>query len=325
MGSHLLYELCKKKVKTKALYRTLESLNKVKKIFGYYTDEVDTLFNQIEWVQGDITDITSLEDAFTGITQVYHCAALISFNPSDYKKLLKINQEGTANMVNISLAFGISKFCYVSSIATIGRPLGNKLADEETEFNATNASVYALAKQEAELEVWRGSQEGLDVLVVNPGVILGPGFWSNGSGQFFSKNAKTQSYYLPGGTGFIAVQDVVRCMLLLQESSITNERFILISENLTFKEVQQQIANAFSLKPPKKVIKTWMLQLGWRLDWLRNVFIKKNRVLTKTTALSLLEPTMYSNKKIKNTLDYQFEPVEQTIKATCRYYQKEQG
>ena len=190
VGAHLLCKLTDGNEPIRAIYRKENKLNKVKKVFSYYCEDVEERFNKIEWVVCDLTDIAFLDKIFKDITQVYHCAAFISFDPAHYKGLMKSNQEGTANVVNQCIHHNIDKLCYVSSIATIGTPIKQKQATEETEFNTTNANVYALTKHAAESEVWRGSQEGLDVVIVNPGVILGPGFWYKGSGIFISRNSK---------------------------------------------------------------------------------------------------------------------------------------
>ena len=325
VGSHLLCKLAGEDTPIRAIYRTERKLERVKKIFGYYTDDPETLFNNIEWVLCPLDDIVQLEAVFKGITHVYHCAAFISFDPTHLKKLLKTNQEGTANIVNLCLSHNIKKLCYVSSIATIGSPTKEKMATEETEFIAADANVYALSKHMAELEVWRASQEGLDVVIVNPGVILGPGHWYRGSGTFFSRLAKKQKFHFPGVTGFVSVKDVTKAMINAMRSSIKNQRFIVISENLSFQEIQSKIASHFGIPPAKKSLKKWMLELFWRLDWLRCKLTGSRRVLSKDMAKTLLERTYYSNEKIKTALGLEFEPMDKTIPFCCSLYLKERA
>ena len=190
--------------------------------------------DKIEWVQADILDIEALHALFKDVEYVYHCAALISFDPKDYPRLVKINIEGTANIVNLCLEHHIKKLCYVSSIAAIGPSPKGLEATEDNEWSDSNVSVYGLTKHDAELEVWRGSQEGLPVVVVNPGVVLGPGFWNSGSGTFFKYASKEKKSFIPGGTGFVTIHDVVNAMVMLMESQIVRERFILVNKNLTY-------------------------------------------------------------------------------------------
>ena len=174
VGSHLALHLLENNERIRAIYRTKTSIEKTKSLFKLYGKE--SLFEQIEWIEADINDIPSLEIAFKGVEYVYHCAALISFDPKDEKKLRKINIEGTANIVNFCLAFNVKKLCHVSSIAALGDLMEHEtLITEETIWNPEkHHSDYAISKYGAEMEIWRGLQEGLPVVIINPGVILGP-------------------------------------------------------------------------------------------------------------------------------------------------------
>ena len=225
VGSHLLLHLLHGELKVKATYRNADKLEDVKKIFSYYTADTEELFAKIKWIEADLNDLPSLEDAFKGITQVYHCAALISFDPRDFHELRKINIKGTANVVNLCIAKKVKKLCYVSSIGAIGPSLNGGMSTEENEWQDGVSNVYAMSKHSAELEVWRGSQEGIPVVIVNPGVILGPGFWNSGSGLLFKMASEGPRFYPPGGTGFVTVNDVVKTMVQLMDSDIKNEAF----------------------------------------------------------------------------------------------------
>ena len=187
------------------------------------------LFEKIEWIEADINDIPALEKAFQDITHVFHCAAFISFDPNDLQRLVEVNEIGTANIVNLCIANQIKKLCYVSTIAAIGKEPNNKWVSEETEWQNELVSPYALTKYLAEMEVWRATQEGIPVIIVNPGVIIGPGFWESGSGKLFPTAAKGYKYAPPGGSGFVAVEDVVNMMVQLMESNISNERYIAVA------------------------------------------------------------------------------------------------
>ncbi|NCP89793.1 MAG: NAD-dependent epimerase/dehydratase family protein, partial [Flavobacteriales bacterium] len=196
VGSHLLYKLASEGEKVRAIYRNERKLSNIKNVFSCYTADYMPLYDSIEWLQADILDIPSLTRAFNNIAYVYHCAAFVSFEPDKYHLLRKTNIEGTANMVNLCIAHHVKKLCYVSSIATLGNPENLKEITEETEWNAeANNTIYAITKYGAEIEVWRGSQEGLSVVIVNPGVILGAGIWRYGSGNLFTKAYKGLKYY----------------------------------------------------------------------------------------------------------------------------------
>ncbi|MFS4468683.1 NAD-dependent epimerase/dehydratase family protein [Maribacter sp. 2210JD10-5] len=313
VGSHLLLELVKTGISTRAIYRSETKLREVKKVFGYYTENPDELFERIEWVIADILDIPALTEAFEGITHVYHAAALISFDPNDFNRLQKTNVEGTANVVNLCIANNVKKLCYVSTIGTIGRSTGDTKANEETEWSAMNTNVYSISKHMAEMEVWRGSQESLSVVIVNPGVIIGPGFWETGSGKLFKTVNKGYGFYPPGGTGFVSVNDVVRGMIRLMNSPIVNERYIMVAENLSFKSILAKIAPKLGEKTPGKVLKIWQLQIARYGDWLVNLLTRRGRRITRNTIYSLKNPEYYDNSKIKTILNFKFEPLEKSI------------
>lgn len=314
VGSHLLYKLINDKEKVRAIYRNEEKLKNVKNVFSCYTDNYEPLFQAIEWVQADILDIPALSEAFQDVSYVYHCAAFVSFEPDKYHLLRKINIEGTSNIVNMSLSNGIKKLCYVSSIASLGSILKNKLINEHSTWNPeADNNVYAITKYGAEMEVWRATQEGLDVVIVNPGVILGAGIWHYGSGSLFTKARKGFKYYTSGTVGLVDIVDVVSIMTKLLKSDIKNERFVLVSENWTYKQFLQVMSKAVNAMPPKKPIKLWMLQLAWKFDWLMHKLTGKRRQLTRHLVNSISTKKNYSNEKIKAYLTIEFKPVEQSI------------
>jgi nucleoside-diphosphate-sugar epimerase len=322
LGSHLLWQLVQKEVPVKAIYRSEETLKEVKTIFSYYTDSASSYFDKIRWIKADITDVPSLEEAFVGITHVYHTAALISFNPAAWETLKKINVEGTANIVNLCIAHNIQKLCYASSIAAIGKSLDGTKVTEQNEWLESEKSVYALSKHRAEMEVWRGSQEGLKVVIINPGVILGPGNWNHGSLRFFKNVAKGMRSYFPGGAGFVSVNDVASIMIQLMHLDIFNERYIVIAKNMSFQELFTMIASSFKVRIPTKMIPFWLLETGWRLDWLSHLFLRTKRKLTKNTVKSLRNRQFYSSEKLEKTLTFNFENMEKCIDFSCGILKK---
>ena len=318
VGTHLLLHLIESQSigseKVRAIYRNLTSIEKTKSLFATYKKE--SLFEQIEWIQADITEVPSLEIAFQNIDTVYHCAALISFDPKDEDILRKTNIEGTANIVNFSIAYQIKKLCFVSSIATLGDLLPHeKFITEETEWNPEKYhNDYAISKYGAEMEIWRGQQEGLEVIIVNPGVILGPGFREQGSGQLFTKVKNGLKFYTRGSTGFVAVTDVVRMAHQLMQSEIKNERFTLIAENSVFRDILNTMADAMGVKRPEIHAKPFFMEILWRLDWFVSTFFQQKRKLSKATARASYSVNNYSNRKIKDTLKTDFTGINHYIK-----------
>ncbi|QYA24438.1 NAD-dependent epimerase/dehydratase family protein [Gramella sp. MT6] len=325
VGAHLLYELAQKYERLRAAIRPTSDIRLVRKVFGYYSDSAtaDILFNKIDWVQADINNIPALEEAFNGVEYVYHCAALISFDPSDEKKLRKINIEGTANIVNLCISNKIKKLCYVSSVAAIGSDLNAKEATETAKWNPEqHHNDYAISKYGAEIEVWRGTQEGLDAVIVNPGIIVGPGFWDSGSGKIFTRIDKGLRYHFPKISGFIGVKDVVKSMVKLMNSPIKNENYILVSENLSFKKVLKNTADYLNKPKPNKQLTKWMVTLGWIFQKIGSLFGAK-REITRSSINGLFSATYYSNSKIKTDLDFEFTPVNQVLMETAEIYRSE--
>jgi nucleoside-diphosphate-sugar epimerase len=323
VGSHLLYQLTLAEDCIRAIHRKNSDLDAVKRVFSYYNSDIENQFKKIEWLEADICDTPSLDKVFKGISKVYHCAALVSFNKADYQEMRHINIEGTANMVNFSLSNMVEKFCFVSSIATIEKNTSNKLIDETNEWNTeTNNYGYAITKYGAEMEVWRGSQEGLNVVMVNPGVILGSGFWHNGPGELFSKVYKGFKFYTEGITGFVGVKDVAKIMVQLMQSKIKNERFILVSENKSFKDVFFNIADSFGKKRPSIKVSKFLSGLAWRLEWLKSLITRKAPLITKHSASASLSVYQYSSEKVEKILGYQFESLNETIESVCQDFVK---
>ena len=328
VGSHLVLHLLENGDDVSAIYRSEKSIEKTRSIFQLYKKE--ELFERIHWIKADINDIPSLEIAFQDIDYVYHCAAFISFEPTDEEKIRKVNIEGTANIVNFCLAKNVKKLCHVSSIAALGdlpardirkeeqKPL---LITEETDWNPEKPhSDYAISKYGAEMEIWRGQQEGLEVVVVNPGVIFGIGDWNEGSGKIFTTVAKEYKYYTKGSTGFVAVTDIVKIMCLLMKSEISGERYILVAENIIFQDLINTIAESLEVKKPTVYAKKWMTEIAWRLDWFRSHLLFSKRKLSKAVARSLHTTDVYSNEKIKQKLGIEFTSVKTYIKEIAKYY-----
>ena len=324
VGSHLLYQLSLENDTIRAICRKNSNLKAVKNVFSYFSEDFEHLFRKIEWVEADITDVVALEKAFKNTTEVYHAAALVSFDPKDYNKLRKINIEGTANIVNLSIENNIKKLCFVSSIAAVGRSINSQFINESNEWDIEKSNYgYAISKYGAEIEIWRASQEGIPVVIVNPGVILGAGFWNTGSGNLFSKIYKGFKFYSEGITGYVSVNDVVKAMILLMKSKVENERFILVSENISYREIFNAIALKFKKKKPTIKVTKLMSEIGWRLETIKSFLINKPPLLTKHSSKSIHQKRYFSSEKIKKTLDFKFEPISKSIDNICKLFLKD--
>ena len=320
VGSHLLAALLQQGIAVRATYREVSDLGALRRRLSSQYPEIESRWEAIEWVRAPLSDIPALDTAVRGIRTLYHCAGLIDFDPRRSEDLLQTNWEGTKNLVNTALAAGVRTFCHVSSIATIGG--FGETATESDVWDPNRTNVYATSKYLGEMEVWRGGLEGLETVIVNPGVILGAGDWERGSGRFFSAVAGGLRYALPGGTGFVGVRDVVRCMMGLTEGGHTGRRYILVSENRSYAGVFEDIARALRRPAPKWLLKPWLLEVLWRLDWLRSTLARSPRKISRDTARSLRHRKRYDNSRVKDALGFAFEPVSTVIDRCAKQFRE---
>jgi nucleoside-diphosphate-sugar epimerase len=327
VGSHLLYDLCKEGNKVRVLKRASSNIANLKKVFGYYTSEPDSLLKNIEWVDADLLDVYSLIDAMEGITHVYHCAAMVSFETSHQDEMMRTNIEGTANMVNAAMERGVKKFCHVSSIATLGRAENGALTTEETFWKSSpENSNYSISKYGAEREAWRASEEGLNVIIVNPSLIIGPGNWEQSSSNMFSKGYKGIRFYSSGCNGFVDVRDVSSLMINLMQSDIKNERFLITSENASFRHFFDLIHKGFNKSLPNIKAGKFLSSFAWRAEKIRSVLTGAPPLITQETARSAHRISCFSNEKILKAFPgYKFIRLEKSISDTCRLFLKDLG
>ncbi len=321
VGSHLLFHLLQKEEKVRAIKRFSSSTENVRQIFSFYAKNPDKLFSRIEWIPGDLLDIHSLIESMQGVDRVYHAAAMVSFDPADKASLMETNVSGTANVVNACLEKKVKKLCYVSSIAALGRAGAHGLTTENEEWDAHEpVSPYAHSKFEAEREVWRGMAEGLKAVIVNPSVILGPADFSKGSAKMFQTVYKGLKVYTPGMNGYVDVNDVARAMILLMESNISGERFILNGENITYRKLFQMMAMALGVEAPKYEAGKFLSEMAWRLLKINAFFTGKKPLITKQTARTANSIYRYSSEKFIRATGMSFTPLEETIARTAQIF-----
>jgi len=284
-------------------------------------DLVEPVKDQVEWVNCDLLDVVGLEEAMTGMAQVYHCAALVSFKKSEYKQMFVVNKEGTANVVNIALHLGIEKMVYVSSIAAIGRPKDSFVISEKTKWEPSPYnSNYGISKYLAEQEVWRGVAEGLKVAIVNPGMILGGGFWDRGPLKMLDLVRKEHGFYPMGANGFVDVRDVCRFMIQLMASDIVEERYILSAASIPYQELLSRMAEGMSAKAPTRPIKKWIGAVAWRVVTFASFFTSSDPTVTRESVLVSALPCEYKNDKSKAVFDFQYLPIEESIQQMSVLY-----
>jgi dihydroflavonol-4-reductase len=314
VGSCLLQHLWQKG------YRKLHATRRANSSLALIGEE---LANQIQWHEADLLDMDSLEEALDGIQQVYHAAALVSFDSRDASKLRQVNGEGTANLVNLSLDMGVSAFLHLSSVAALGRnidrsePIGEKAIWESSKLN----SAYAISKHLSEMEVWRGVAEGLNACVVNPSVILGAGFWNQGSSQLVQRIAEGFPFVPQGGTGFVDVRDVAEASVALLEGQHFGQRFVLNGFNSSYRALFYQLADALEVRRPYIEVGPLLRELAWRLAWLQSRLSGKPAFITRETARNAAHTWEYNNRKVLEALpEFQFRRAEETVRYVCDAY-----
>ncbi|MFD2582773.1 NAD-dependent epimerase/dehydratase family protein [Pedobacter vanadiisoli] len=273
----------------------------------------------IEWFVADINEPAALEDAFGGITKVYHCAAFVSFNPKDKKQLFHVNIEGTSNIVNLCIENNC-RLLHVSSVAALGNAKkGQKINEKDFWEYDANAHAYGLSKYEGEMEVWRGITEGLEAIIVNPSVIIGKNAGFEGSGAIFKLVKGGFPFYTDGASGFVDVEDVARVMILLMDASVSGERYIISADDYHYKTLFSEIAQGFGVKAPAKEAKPWMLGIAWRALKFVSVFTGKEPSITKDAAKSSVTLSYYNNDKVKSETGIVFKPVAESIKEITQH------
>ncbi len=285
----------------------------------YHSTPVNLTHSNLESAQCDILDTTTLHSVMQDITHVYHCAGLVSFEKKDKYRLLKINIEGTANVVNACIDEGVQKLIHVSSVAALGRIRKGDVVTENMNWTEeTSNSIYGKSKYFGEIEVWRGIGEGLHAAIVNPSLILGGSKWEDGSSALFKSAYNEFKWYTEGISGFVDVKDVAKVMILLMNSEITSQRFILSSENLSYREVFSAMAKCFEKKPPYKNVSPIIAEIVWRLEAIKSAMTGKKSLLTKETAHTAMAKVYFDNSKILSALPgFSFRPVAAAINYTC--------
>lgn len=322
IGGILLMKLAERGYPIRAIYRDETSIQKFKDTTSYF-ENAKELHSKIEWMEGDVQNIDSLKPCFDGVEYVYHCAGLVSFRTKDKERLYNTNVTGTYNIVNLSIDAGVKKICHISSIAALSQKLKDQVITEDNDWEQDKKnSWYSRTKYWGELEIWRGIVEGLNAVIVNPSVVIGPGGWNESSGQLFSTVNKGLKFYTSGVTGYVGAADVAESMILLMESDIENERFVLNERDLSFKELFTLIAKSLDKKPPKWAATKLMMQMAHIASQSLALITGKEPLITRSTIRSAFGKKYYSSEKLIKALNFTFTPIENVIEETGREFKK---
>ena len=314
IGAYIIQELITKGYSVKALHRSNN--------FPFYISK-ETL-SKVEWIQGDILDVVTLENAMDNVDAIIHSAAIVSFDKKLREQMYRINVEGTANVVNLALEKNIKLLIHISSVAAIGRTAKGQTVDEEKKWVTSSLNThYAISKQKSEMEVWRAMAEGLSAVIVNPSTVLGFGNWNSSSTAIFKNIYHGFSWYSEGENGFVDVKDVAEVAVALIDAEITGQRFILNGDNWPFRKLFNSIADQFKKPQPHRLATPFLGEIAWRLEHLKSYFSGHRPLLTKESAKVAHSRTNFDNSKILKALPgFNFTPLQQTIEIACGQYEQ---
>jgi len=322
VGARLIYDLVNRGEEVTALLRKGTTPEKLTNKLIHYTNNPEKITQKVIWVEGDLLNVENLLEIVPVGSTVFHCAAMVSFDPKKSHQIIKTNVEGTANMVNVCNERKVNKFCQVSSIGALGGKTDDKEITEDTVWSPVGKSAYSLSKYYSELEVWRGMAEGLNAVIVNPAVILGPGDWNQGSPQLFSEVFMGMHFYTKGSTSYIDVRDVSKAMIELTKSDLSNEKFILASETLTYQQLFNTMAAALGVKAPNIYANKFVTALAYRLEFIRSKLLGKEPKITQQTHKIVHTVDNYIGSKIMKHLDFTYIPIAESINFISGCYKK---
>lgn len=325
LGARLVFDLLKQGDKVKAIYRNRNRIKQFITNVGFYCKNPEELSALVEWIEADVLDYESICNAVEGVDLVMHVAAMVSFHKDDKEMMYEINIQGTSNVVNACLLKEVPRICFVSSIAALGKEEeGEMINEQSTWIPEQKHSGYQISKFHSEMEIWRGINEGLDAIIVNPSVILGPGEWHAGSPAFFNNIYKGMLFYPGGGTGFVDVRDVSEAMMLLTSGKnwekACKKRYLLNGVNLSYKDAFTQIAQSLNVKAPKYLATKFLMGIAWRAAWGVGKLTRKKPLITRGSVSNASKIQLFDGSKITNEFGFRYRPIEDTIQEIGQMY-----
>jgi nucleoside-diphosphate-sugar epimerase len=314
IGAYIIKRLVEKGIQVSAIRRSLKTPFFIPK----------EIFDTVRWIEGDVLDVVSLDDAMEDVDGVVHAAAVVSFNREDRARMYAVNVEGTANVVNAAVDHQVARFVHISSVAALGRRENNELVTEGRQWEEhKNNTHYAISKHKAELEIWRGFAEGLEGVIINPSTVLGYSDWHQSSGAIFKNGYKEFPWYTKGINGFVGVEDVAEAAVELLASGIHGRRYIVNAENISFQQLFNTIAEGFQKRKPTLEASAYLGQIVWRIEAVKAFFTGKKPLLTRETAKVASSMTQFDNGALLQALPrFSYSPLETVIKGACKNFEQ---
>ena len=318
IGSHLILRLTEEGMPVTALFRNENGKSDILNLFRFYGKE--NLFQQVQWVKGDVEDADDMYELTERMHTVFHCAAIVSYHKKEASRMLEVNINGTKNIVNACIENAVKHFIHVSSISALGDSKGG-IINEETprDFNDYHSN-YSKGKYLSEQEVWRGIQEGLNATILNPAIIFGPNNCTRSSGTMIARIEKGLPALPAGGSGIVSVLDVVEVMIRAAKQEPSNERYILCAENIRMSELFTKIAAALHVKIGKNIAKRWQIVLVFYMEALVELFSGKRATITREIIRNYDEVKQFDGSKATRIFGFQYRNTFSSVEDTIRYY-----
>ena len=308
LGSQIVRKLLEKKIDFVALKRVGSDISLLEK-------------ELVTWVEGDILDINTLFDNLNNVDTVIHCAAVVSYHSSDAQLLHEVNVVGTNNIVNACIEAGVKNLIHISSIAAFGRNKMTSLVNESTIWMESSLNTnYAETKYLAELEAWRGANEGLNVAIVNPSVILAAGLPGRSSTQLLDYSWNEHRFLINGTMSYVDVRDVVEAVYSIYDKGIYGERFIINAGKVEYKYLFDQLAVRMMKKTPSIMAEGWLLWIALFLQTIKYWLTRSRPTVTREVIKTTLKDIEYDNRKSIIELKINYRSLENSLDWVCEEY-----
>ena len=319
LGTYFLIKALEQGHGVTAIYRNEKSIELSKKIFALQGSQIVEKFSKIDWVQANLLNPLELDELILPHHTVVHCAGMVSFLPSDEQEMYKSNFVGTQNLVNVCIEKGVKKFIHISSVSTLCK---EEEIRDETSFQrpAKEAGFYGKSKYLAEMEVWRGMQEGLNACVLSPSIILGAHDWNKGSSKMFGVAHQGLLFYTLGKTGFVDVNDVAEAILVVAKTETKQKRYCLNAENIFYKDFFENLHLAFGKPMPKYKAGKFLTSLYWRLQWLKSKITNSAPLVTKESASTAHSIRLFNGDRFAEEFSFSYTPINKSVASIVKKY-----
>lgn len=282
---------------------------------------LETVSNKIKWIEGDLRSLEKIESQLAGMDLIIHTAGIVSYHKEDIQLMYQVNHHSTRELVNLCLTHGIKDFIFLSSVSAINHGRPDLTIDESSRFTeGSHNTDYGKSKHLAEMEVWRASQEGLNVSVLNPSIVLGAGIWANSSLQMFKQVWDGMPLLTPGSNGFVDVRDIAKVCEQLIEKGIDGQQYVLHAENKTYEEIISTISNGLNKKIPKKYLSKNMIPFLVAFEKCRSFLLRKRPLLTSIALEKSLERQKYNGSKMTSELGISYRSIDQSLQESCQAF-----